>query len=72
MSGENGLASHSESRAIIPDEVFNTRLQDKGCKNIKLPKQTYNKNKVLGVGPIFEEVYHYGLSVCGCACPDIF
>ena len=36
--------------------------QDKGCDKEKLPKQTYNKNKIIGVGPLGDEVYYYGLS----------
>ena len=59
MSGDD---FPSELRTLIPDELWHIRLQDKGCAKEKLPKQTYNKNKILGVGPLGEEVYYHGLS----------
>ena len=59
MSGDDLLL---ELRSLIPEELWYIRLQDKGCDKNKLPKLTYNKNKILGVGPLGEEVYYYGLS----------
>jgi len=59
MSGDQ---FQSELRTLIPDELWHIRLQDKGCDKEKLPKQTYNKNKILGIGPLGDEVYNYSLS----------
>ena len=72
MMDQKGSSSYSESRAIIPDELFIYRLQDMGCEKAKFPKPTYDKNKVIDVGHIGEEVHYYDLSAIAIDHTNIF
>ena len=47
----------------IDDDVWNQRIQDKGCTFDELPSKTYQQNKIVSVGPNEENLqYFYDLS----------
>ena len=45
----------------VPDEKWDTRLQDKGCDKGGMPSKTYNRSQIPGIGPKGHEVYYYDL-----------
>ena len=45
----------------VPDEKWDTRLQDKGCDKEGMPSKTYNRSQIPGIGPKGHEVYYYDL-----------
>ena len=54
---DNGFAS-----VKVNEEVWATRLQDKGNKKEEMPANTYHCSKIPSVGPNGHDVYYYNLT----------
>ena len=52
----------TSSSSIFSDDVWRSRIQDKGCVKQMLPKKTYKQSQILPTGPDGEQLYFYGLS----------
>ena len=55
---ENNDNLHS---ALIPDAVWNNRIQDKGRLFHDLGNKSYRRNKIIGVGSGENKIYYYEL-----------
>jgi hypothetical protein len=71
VSQVNSIAEESElsnqrdsnlNSSLIPDDVWDNRIQDKGKLFHDLGNKCYQRNKILGVGPGENKTYYYGLT----------
>ena len=47
---------------MIPDDIWRSRLQDKGCKRDNLPKKTYKRSTIMALGTKEDPMYYYDLT----------
>ena len=50
------------SRTLIDDLLWNKRIQDVGCKETDLTSRTYQRNKIMSVGPENSQLFYYDLT----------
>ena len=48
--------------ALIPDAVWNNRIQDKGRLFHDLGNKSYRRNKIIGVGSGENKIYYYEIT----------
>ena len=59
---QDDINQTTSSNTIITNELWESRLQDKGTSVDLVPKKTYKQYKITPIGPESQELYYYGLS----------
>ena len=50
------------SSVRVPDALWTTRLQDKGCSKEMMPAKLYNRAQIPPIGPKGDEIYYFDLT----------
>ena len=72
MTGNNDIDDNLSSSAKFFDEVWHSRIQDKGVTKEQLKKKSYKQYQITPVGSEGEELYYYGLSCIAIDLVKIF
>ena len=54
--------SNENSYILIPDDVWNQRIQDEGCAQDALPSSHYQRNKIISVGSEKDKRFYFHLT----------